>query len=77
MARKLEWEEVDNVWKTNAMPNGYTYRAKVPGGWLVSVWAGDDKTQVHGGGVTFLPDPTHGWEHEVPIRDTTRKKRSA
>lgn len=29
-----------------------TQRAKVPGGWLVAA----------GGGVTFLPDPSHEWE---------------
>jgi len=35
-----------------------TWRAKVPGGWLVSVWAAhDEETEgsAPGGGLTFLP----------------------
>jgi hypothetical protein len=58
---QLEWKRVDDHWDDSSKPEGYTYRAKVPGGWLVSVWAGSDKKQAFGGGMTFLPDPTYGW----------------
>jgi len=34
---------------------GDTYRAKVPGGWLVRVQQVDDD------GITFCPDPNHSW----------------
>ncbi len=42
----LRWEEL----RSNAQP---TARAKVQGGWLVTV---------AGSGVTFYPDPEHGWD---------------
>jgi len=63
---KLEWNVVDDDWHHQSLPKGFTYRAKVPGGWLVSVWAGDAKNQRWGGGLTFLPDPTYGWEEIAP-----------
>jgi len=46
-----EWQELDNK---------FFRRLKVPGGWLVedSIW--------QGGGITFLPDPKHEWELELP-----------
>lgn len=62
MAKKLIWERLDNAWPGKVVPEGYTYRAKVPGGWLVSVWAGDEKMQVWGGGLTFVPDDKHEWD---------------
>jgi len=34
---------------------GDTYRAKVPGGWLILTKYFDS------GGLTFYPDPTHSW----------------
>ncbi|MBK9002177.1 MAG: hypothetical protein IPM35_41180 [Myxococcales bacterium] len=61
---KLVWTQIADEWGDPSMPNGYTYRAKVPQGWLVSVWAGDEKTQRWGGGLTFIPDPKHTWEAE-------------
>jgi hypothetical protein len=64
MAKLLEWKRIKNRWpgRTVPMPEGYTYRAEVPGGWLVSVWAGDEKMQVWGGGLTFVPDANHEWK---------------
>lgn len=62
----LKWEEVPES-KHDAMPAGHmTFRARVPGGWLVSVWAGDDKENAGtvgkwGGGVAFVIDPQHAW----------------
>jgi hypothetical protein len=44
---KFTWEPLD------ASPD--TRRAKVPGGWMVMIWAGD------GSGITFYPDPNHSW----------------
>lgn len=69
MANQLEWKRVSEVYDGKDTPTCSTYRAKVPGGWLVTVWAAPttDKTnedtnrQTFGGGATFVPDPTHGW----------------
>jgi hypothetical protein len=33
-------------------PQGLVYRAKIPGGWLVSF----------SDGLTFVPDPEHRWD---------------
>lgn len=64
----LDWRRVRDRWLNPSLPEGYTYVAKVPGGWLVSVWAGTATTQQHGGGVTFLPDPcgSYDWEFVKP-----------
>jgi hypothetical protein len=46
----LTWEQIDSV------PANFTvYRAKVPGGWLISINLHD------GQGLTFYPDPNHEW----------------
>jgi hypothetical protein len=59
----LEWQLVQETWTPGAtIPQAYTYRAKVPGGWLVSIWAGENDDHGLGGGLTFVPDPTWGWE---------------
>lgn len=58
---KLIWNRIEDDWKDSSKPEGYTYRAEVPGGWLISVWAGSDKKQPYGGGLTFYPDPEHKW----------------
>jgi len=52
------WEKVDQQTKK------CTWRAKVPGGWLV--------TLVHKGtvGMAFYPDPTHEWQ--VTKKDLTK-----
>ena len=57
-------------------PTCSTYRARVPGGWLVAIWAAptadkknkDTNRQTFAGGVTFVLDPTHKWaldDHRV------------
>lgn len=62
MNAQLEWQLIEETYTPDLPPKGFTYRAKVPGGWLVAVWAG--KTQNHGlgGGVTFVPDEGHAWQ---------------
>lgn len=47
----LKWESLQQ--ENNSF---YTFRAKVPGGWLVVV------SQTEGGGVTFYPAPQHVWD---------------
>jgi len=57
----LEWKLVAETYEPDSSPEGYTYAAKVPGGWLISVWAGANEDQRWGGGITFLPDPNYTW----------------
>lgn len=65
--KKLVWKRIDDEWQDPSLPEGFTYRAQVPGGWLVSVWAGDSKTQRWGGGLTFFPDCEGNWKaDELP-----------
>jgi hypothetical protein len=45
----LNWEQVELGWFN-------TWRAEVPGGWLV--WVRTDS----GTGLTFYPDPQHQWK---------------
>jgi hypothetical protein len=66
---ELHWRRVTEKWHDSSQPDGYTYRAKIAGGWLVSVWAGDKTRQDLGGGLTFVPDHGHSWEcDEEPAR---------
>ena len=58
---KLVWEWIDDDWTHGGKPDGFTYRAKVPGGWLISAWAGTPEKHGLGGGLTFLADPDHSW----------------
>ncbi len=70
---KLIWELIatDNSNRNDIE----TWRARVPGGWLVSVWAVRARANATGtpvrggsnwgGGTTFLPDPKHRWKVEV------------
>ena len=58
----LHWELLQETYSVESRPDGFTYRAKVPGGWLVAVWAGEPGEHALGGGLTFVPDPTHSWE---------------
>jgi hypothetical protein len=68
MANQLEWKRMTEVYDGKNVPTCSTYRAKVPGGWLIAIWAGpttDKKNentnmQTFGGGVTFVPDPPGG-----------------
>lgn len=61
----LIWEPISNELHGNGeilRHNMSTRRAKVPGGWLVSVqWASGDGG---GAGLTFYPDPAHSWNPE-------------
>lgn len=62
---KLDWFKIKEEWHHPSLPQGYTYVARIDAGWLVSVWAGTDKNQKWGGGLTFVPDPDHKWKVEV------------
>jgi len=64
----LVWEELDSKQKDakgKIVSDGLTmktWRAKIPGGWLVR-WA----FGVNAAGPTFVPDPQHLWDgHSVP-----------
>ncbi|MGV6826597.1 MAG: hypothetical protein ACWA5Q_06450 [bacterium] len=50
----LKWKDIECDGGPKSM-----YRAKIPGGWLLSVRGYDDK---EGGGLTFIPDPNHEWD---------------
>lgn len=53
VAPGLVWEKLK---KDEVFHSAQSFRAKVPGGWFVSV-------QAHTGvGVTFYPDPEHQWD---------------
>ena len=57
---KLEWEEIEHnqSWLEPGM-EGTRFnllRVRVPGGWLVLASLSE------GGGLTFVPDPTHAWQ---------------
>lgn len=60
----MRWEKIaDETTDPNAKHHE-TYRAAVPGGWLVAVWTWDKKpppADIWGGGLTFVPDPSHAW----------------
>lgn len=77
----LDWELLDERWTPgDTLPDAYTYRAKVPGGWLVAIWAGDHHDHAWGGGLTFVPDPTHSWPVDLrtlPPRKAKGKQRRA
>jgi len=82
----MEWEEVK---REDDGSDIVTWRAKVPGGWLVSVWAqktNEDGTGNDvpgganwGGGLTFLPDDKYLWNPDPAPKATAtapKKKRS-
>ena len=55
---KFEWDEIKNL------PSCQTYRAKVPGGWLVnqiSVHNNYRSMPDHTESMCFIPDPDHTW----------------
>ena len=62
----LNWQEVPETAASTMPASHYTFRAAVPGGWLVAIWAGEDKKNAcadrWGGGLTFVPDPDHAWD---------------
>jgi hypothetical protein len=47
---KLVWDTLEN-----GRLSGRTYRAKIPGGWLLTKNSNDT-------GITFVPDPQHKWD---------------
>ena len=53
MKLRFKYEQIDSV----------TYRAKVPGGWLIKsedpTWKPDQSVQVN---LIFISDPNHEWE---------------
>ena len=53
----LEWEALEA--KDYRGPK-FTYRTKITGGWLVSTQ--DSDSEGDGGGITFVPDPSHEWD---------------
>jgi hypothetical protein len=67
----LNWEHLG---KEPLPPGGLfpwsveTWRARVPGGWLVlCIKDGGDQTST--GGVTFVPDPGHAWDgNALPVQ---------
>ena len=50
-------KQVKMRWETLSSNHSSVLRAKVPGGWLVTVGSG---------GVTFYPDPEHVWDGSAP-----------
>jgi hypothetical protein len=70
LPKQLHWEPVDESWVGRGTPTiPATYRAKVPGGWLLCVSA----PFVDGGsGAVFLPDPEHKWP--VATRDEKKSR---
>jgi hypothetical protein len=54
----FRWRDLDRaLWL-----GGDSYRAKVPGGWLVLVRALQRDGNSTPGGLTFVPDPEHTWD---------------
>jgi hypothetical protein len=75
MTASLAWKRLTESYETGVGgPHGFTYRAEVPGGWLVATWAGTAKRHGYGGGLTFVPDPDHEWTVREPV--TTPKARA-
>ncbi len=57
----LVWEHVKNDSNQSEIKNSLrkeSYRAKVPGGWLVEVRNNNSPIT---GGLVYLPDPNHEW----------------
>jgi len=56
VTNNLEWQEID---KHRGWGNNLTFRAPIPGGWLVkTLWSANDGGGV---GITFVPDPNNEW----------------
>ncbi len=73
----VRWEEVKHNWVagqgSNKWPAFKLLRAKVPGGWLITIQEVGAQTggisdipKDHGapGGLTFVPDPNYSWAME-------------
>ena len=48
-------EDIQMHWEELSSEPYRTWRAKVPGGWLIGIGAADSK------GLAFYPDPDHSW----------------
>jgi hypothetical protein len=72
---KVYWKEIEHNWRWGSgettIPAFSLLRAKVPGGWLVTIQGAQVQTQKWGevinhyeapGGITFIPDPNYLWE---------------
>ena len=53
----LVWERLKNEGETSH----WSFRTKIPGGWLVMVSSAAEMTGVTTG-ATFVPDPEHKWD---------------
>jgi hypothetical protein len=61
---QLRWQRLTESYEGNPLKRGFTYRAEVPGGWLVTVCAGKPgKGQF--GGLCFIADAAHEWQLAV------------
>ena len=57
-AGQLTWEVIKSDCNDSMIANHMLiYRAKVPGGWLVT----NSSAHKEGLGLTFMPDPNHEW----------------
>ncbi len=56
----LKWQELES---NTSATSEKTFRAKIPGGWLVaiSVTRISGNARGNGNAVTFVPDPNHEW----------------
>lgn len=57
--------KVTLVWEDIPVPqsdNLHVRRAKVPGGWLVIAYNGNDPRDQYAPSITFYPDPNHQWD---------------
>jgi hypothetical protein len=57
---KLHWEKLNSAEPKHEFTYASVYRAKVPGGWLLSVFYTSGH-QDGGVSLTFVPDPTLVW----------------
>lgn len=56
---KLEWERIES--SGDGDEGSGTYRAKVPGGWLVQTESWWHDPYGKSVALTFVPDPAHEW----------------
>lgn len=84
MKKPLDWQRIEETYdgvpegQSKRRDKGCTYRAKVPGGWLVAIWAGSDKNHAFGGGLTFVPDPDHAaWKDLATTQGNARSALSS
>ena len=66
MGKRLDWKRLAQDW-SGAAEHCSTWRAQIPGGWLVSCWSGhkEPSNEHRYPSVTFVPDPGHDWDAEL------------